>query len=206
MLAAPNSRPERPLHVDIRSRPEVAGSEASALRETRLWVERVVIGLSLCPWARAPSEEDAIRYAYIDAPCPGEDARILAELRREIELLRSCAELETTVLIAPSAYREDFLGFCALVQDAEEALLHEEGLEDDFQIVGFHPQHQFAGYRYNDPGNFANRSPHPMFHILKQESVTRAVESHTDTLDVPRANQQRLRSIGVHLCFFLTPS
>jgi hypothetical protein len=172
------------------------GSTGRAVRETRLWVERVVVGLSLCPFAKKPSQENAIRYSYSEAG-PGEDARIIDELRREIEFLRrpENAKLETTIFVIPNAYPEDFERFCQLAEDAE-IMLAEEEIDEDFQAVGFHPLHQFHGYLSNDAGNFTMRSPHPMFHILKQASVTLATE-HPDTLNVMDNNQELLASMGV---------
>lgn len=160
-----------------------------AVAATRLWVERVVIGLSLCPWA-APVRE-SIRYAHTPA---ANAADTFGSLLREVELLRSEAEIATTILVAPGFERDDFAAFNAFVQDAEE-YFRTEGLDDDFQLVGFHPSHVFAGEEPSDAGNFANRSPFPMLHLLRQESVTVAVDGH-ESLEVPHVNAALLRRTG----------
>ena len=74
--------------------------------------------------------------------------------------------------------------------------LAEEGLDEELQLVGFHPRHVFGGEDVDDPGNFANRSPHPALHLLRQPSVTAAVDAHENSLDVPRSNQALLRRLG----------
>ena len=124
-------------------------SEARAVAATRLWVQRVVIGLSLCPWAR----QSTIRYAFSSEACPGGEAELLACVAKEVNLLRHSSREpeprgsnvpETTILVCPHAFPGDFAEFYGLVQEAEEQLVV-DGLDDDFQVVGFHPQYQFAG-------------------------------------------------------------
>jgi hypothetical protein len=102
---------------------------------------------------------------------------------------------ETTIVVAPRAHREQFEEFYGLVQDVEEELRERE-LDEEFQVVAFHPLFRFGGEPADDPGNFVNRSPHPALHILRQDAVTEAVESHTNSMDVPTANKQLLRSMG----------
>ena len=172
----------------------VINARALALRSTRLWVERVVVGLSLCPWARAPSVGGTIRYAFT---VDDDHEQLLTRVRSEVLRLRDDApdSFETTLLVAPRACSGDFLEFCGLVQDAEAAL-SDEGLEEEFQLVGFHPQHCFAGEAHSDAGNFVNRSPYPMVHILRQDDVTRAVDSHPDSLEVPNINRRQLKALG----------
>ena len=158
--------------------------------------------LSLCPWARPVHNDGKLRYSFSDACCPGDEQQLMAEVFREIGILSSFHDNEgpeTTIIVAPSLWRDDFLSFTSFVQDVEE-LLKVEGLDEDLQIVGFHPLHCFAGDAIDDPGNYVNRAPHPALHLLRQDSVTNAIDSHPDTLDVPSANARLLRKLGsVHM-------
>ena len=117
-------------------------------------------------------------------------------LRAEMDLLSSCkTEHETTIVVAPHAFPLDFIAFNEFVQDVDD-FLHEERLDEQFQLVGFHPHFRFAGEEPDDPGNYVNRSPIPAFHLLRQEDVTKAVDSSPTSLEVPVVNQERLRELG----------
>ena len=159
----------------------------------RLWVERVVIGLSLCPWAKpVHTERAALRFAHSNACC-AED--LFAGVLHEVELLSPPCEHESSILVAPGAFPDDFLAFNDFVQDVEE-YFRQERLDEDFQVVSFHPHFCFAGEDTDDAGNFVNRSPHPAIHLLRQADVTEAIDSHKDSLEVPQSNQRLLRRLG----------
>ena len=163
-----------------------------AVVATRLWVERVVIGLSLCPWAGPAAV--TTRYAHVATHDAG---GVAAAVLAEMDLLARSppSELETTVLVAPEFCADDFGGFNAFRADMD-ALLLSEGLDSDFQIVGFHPDHRFAGESADEAGNYANRAPHPALQLLRQPSVTAAVDGHRSSLAVPEDNARRLRALG----------
>jgi len=140
---------------------------ASVVGATRRWVSDVVIGLVLCPWAQPARDRGGIRYAVTAAPTP---EALLAEVAAEMHLMQELPEIETTLLIHPYALRawDDFYPW--IVLDAE-GWLEREGLDEDFQIVGFHPGFCFGGEEADDPSHWTNRSPYPMTHILRQASV-----------------------------------
>jgi hypothetical protein len=168
-------------------------SETVFIDNTRLWVERVVIGLKLCPFAPAPALKNLIRYIVSEAATPEallED--LITELQRLIEA--SPGEIETTLLIHPNALR-DFHDYNDFLEIADEALAV-LGLEGHVQIASFHPDYQFADTEADDVGNATNRSPYPMLHLLREESIARAVESFGDTDVISVANIATLKKLG----------
>lgn len=160
---------------------------------TQRWVNDVVIGLMLCPWAQPAQERDGIRYAVTAASTP---EALLADLVAEVQLLQESPGIETTLLVHPYALQswDNFYPWLAL--DAE-GWLEREGLEEAFQIVGFHPGFCFGGEEADDPSHWTNRSPYPMTHILRQASVEEATAYHPNPMAVPEANKCLLRGLGV---------
>lgn len=163
------------------------------ITETRDWVERVVIGLKLCPFAPAPALKGLIRYATSDA-----DTReaLLEDLATELQRLVASPpeEIETTLLIHPRVM-QDFYDFNDFLEVADE-LLRMLGLEGEIQIASFHPDYQFAGTQSDDIGNETNRSPYPTLHLLREESIARAVDSFGDTSSIPTTNLTTLQRLG----------
>ena len=159
---------------------------------TRLWVERVVIGLSLCPWVRPVHDRAALRFTQTNS---ADTEGLFACLLNEMDSLSSRSTHETVIVVAPQAFPDDFVAFNDFVQDVEE-WLREQRLDSTFQLVGFHPHFTFAGESYDDAGNFVNRSPAPAFHLLRQDDVTKAVDSSPTALEVPQVNQKLLRELG----------
>ena len=161
--------------------------------ETQAWLDRAVIGLNLCPFAKAVRTRGQIRFHV----CGATDApSLLAELGTEMSLLASidAAQLDTTLLIHPEAFG-DFLDYNEFLGLAESALA-DAGFEGVFQIASFHPQYRFAGTRANDPANATNRSPYPMLHLLREASVERAVAAFPDPAAIVDKNIATLRSMG----------
>lgn len=160
---------------------------------TRRWIADIVIGLDLCPFARRVFEGERIRYVATDAP--GAKA-LLEQLRAELAILASSAEaVETTLLIHPLAFR-DFLRFNDFLADCD-ALIGELALDGVIQVVGFHPEYQFAGTHVDSAANYTNRSPYPMLHLLREASITRAASDGEHLLDeIPRRNIATLTEIG----------
>jgi len=170
-----------------------ASPEDPSITETRAWIERVVIGLALCPFAPAPALKGTIRYAMSEA----ETAEALledlaAELQRLVDVPPE--QLETTVLIHPRVL-QDFADFNDFLDIADEAL-QTMGLEGEIQIASFHPQYQFAGTGFDDIGNETNRSPYPTLHLLREESVARAVDAFGDTGSISASNLATLEKLG----------
>ncbi|MDX1906775.1 MAG: DUF1415 domain-containing protein [Bacteroidia bacterium] len=164
------------------------------IRQTRTWVEQFVIGLQLCPFAAVPARENRIRYIVSTATTP-ED--LIEDLYDELELLMSTPpeELETTLLIHPEALT-DFDAYLDFL-DAGEDMVAEADLEGIIQLAGFHPDYVFADEAEDDPAHFSNRSPYPMIHLLREDSVSLAVDTHPDIDRVPERNVAYLRALGL---------
>ena len=162
------------------------------VEEVRRWIERVVIGLDLCPFARAPLESGRVRMVQSRAE---DEASLLAELLHEIEILdANDPEAETTLLVIPEILGDfdqflDVVGMC-------EALLEQQGKTQIFQLAHFHPDYVFANVDGDDPANHTNRAPHPTIHILRWDQVREAMENHPDVGRIPARNQALLRGIG----------
>jgi len=161
--------------------------------DTRAWVERVVIGLKLCPFAPAPALKGLIRYVTSDAET---QEAVLEDLATELKHLvaSSSDEVETTLLILPRV-RQDFRDFNDFLEIADELLRMLE-LEGEIQIASFHPHYQFADTDSDDIGNETNRSPYPTLHLLREESISRAVDAFGDTRSISATNLATLAKLG----------
>ena len=160
--------------------------------DTKQWVERVVIGLNLCPFASQPVADDLIRYAKSIATDPHE---ILADLVGELMILGRAEAPQTTLLVISPAL-SDFEDYLDLFT-AAEALIERTGHARQYQLVSFHPDYQFEGAAPEDVTNHTNRSPHPTIHILRRADVARAIHSHEDVASIPQDNIARLRALGI---------
>jgi uncharacterized protein len=160
----------------------------------RRWVEKIVIGLNLCPFAKAVHAKKQIRYVVTAAIQPDD---LLAELEHELGILIDTDpdELDTTLLIHPLAML-DFMDYHFFVGEADAALKRLE-LQGMLQIAGFHPDFCFAHSEPSDMGNYTNRSPHPMLHLLRESSVERAVAAFPDAAEIFAANVEKMRSLGL---------
>lgn len=164
------------------------------IEDTRRWIANVVVGLNLCPFARKPFEGGLIRYAVTEVT----DADSLrAELERELLALVAApdAEVETAFFIHPAAL-PDFLDFNDFVVECDE-LLSDLGLVGVIQIAGFHPLYRFANTRPDDVTNYTNRSPYPMLHLLREDSVSRVNEDQSKVAEIPKRNMATLRRLGL---------
>lgn len=164
-----------------------------AIKHTQTWLERIVIGLSLCPFARQPYLNDTIR--FVETPARTEEA-LVADLLQELTLLQQTPidEIETTLLIHPHVL-DDFLDYNDFL-DVADACIEELGLEGVIQVAGFHPMYQFAGTRVDDIENETNRSPYPMMHLIREESITRVRDAGASTEDIPQRNIALLQEMG----------
>ncbi|HEX4986182.1 MAG TPA: DUF1415 domain-containing protein [Burkholderiales bacterium] len=168
-------------------------SAEQAVGATRAWIEKAVIGLGLCPFAAQPYALGRIRYGVSAARSP---QALLQDLSRELRLLADADALrvETTLLIHPYVLG-DFLDYNAFLDDAEGAV-RGLGLEGVIQVASFHPRYRFADTGPDDIENYTNRSPYPMLHLLREESVERAVAAHPGTAEIYRRNVELLRRLG----------
>ena len=161
--------------------------------ETRAWVERVVIGLKLCPFAPAPALKGLIRYATSEVETP---EALLEDLATELQHLVASPpeEVETTLLVHPQVL-QDFHDFNDFLEIADEAL-RIWGLEGEIQIASFHPDYQFGGTEPDDAENYTNRSPYPILHLLREESLDRVLESTEHAEQIPIRNIKLMNSMG----------
>lgn len=168
-------------------------SAAQAEADTRRWLERAVIGLNLCPFAKAVHVRGQVHYAVCDSAGA---AVLMARLLEEAEALAALppAERDTTLLIAPQAF-PDFLDFNDFTARAERQLTR-RGYDGVFQLATFHPAFQFAGSDPGDITNATNRTPYPTLHLLREDSVSTAVDAYPDPDAIYERNIQTLESLG----------
>ena len=168
------------------------GDEPIAL--TRRWLERAVIGLNLCPFAKAVVAKEQVRFVLSDASTP---EALLAELGEELLRLRDtpAEQIDTTLLVHPQVLG-DFLDYNDFLDDAD-ALVEELALDGVLQVASFHPDYQFAGSEPDAVENFTNRSPYPTLHLLREDSVSRAVDAYPDPDAIIERNVATLRALGV---------
>lgn len=167
--------------------------EAAVLADTRHWLEAAVIGLNLCPFAKAPYVKGRVRIEvsrarHLDA--------FLEDLDRELQYLASVAaeEVETTLLVHPTLF-PDFLLFNDMLELADAAVA-DNGLEGVLQIAPFHPDFQFADTGADDIGNYTNRSPYPTLHLIREDSIAKAAEAFPDAAEIFERNIALLEEMG----------
>jgi hypothetical protein len=162
--------------------------------DTRRWLERAVIGLNLCPFAKAVVAKQQLRIVLSDASTP--DA-LLAQLGEELLLLRDTPadQIDTTLLVHPDVLG-DFLDYNDFLEQAD-ALVEALELDGVLQVASFHPDYQFAGSEPDAVENFTNRSPYPTLHLLREDSVSRAVDAYPDPDAIIERNVATLRALGV---------
>lgn len=167
--------------------------DAPYLAATTRWLERAVIGLNLCPFARAPHVQGKLRMRVSQAR---DTDALLDDLCGELQSLNALTaeECETGLLIHPFVLG-DFLDYNDFL-DVADAAVQTLGLEGEWQVASFHPQYQFADSVADDVENFSNRSPFPTLHLLREASVERAMEQMSDTDAIYRRNQETLRRLG----------
>jgi hypothetical protein len=153
------------------------------LAHTQKWIIDVVVGCNFCPFAAREVKHGSIHYEVL------QDATARSVLETCIKIMQQLDDdknIETSLLILPNNF-ETFTAYLDMVEKAEK-LLEKEGYEGVYQIASFHPQYLFAGSTEIDPSNYTNRSPYPMLHFLREESVSRAVDTHPNIDDVPEQN------------------
>ncbi len=168
-------------------------SSADVIASTQRWLEAAVIGLNLCPFAKAVHVKQQIRYAVTAATTTEE---LLTELRHELEWLAQATPeaIETTLLIHPQALT-DFIDYSFFLREAD-ALVRRLGHEGTIQIASFHPAYEFAGNATDDIENCTNRSPYPMLHLLREASIDRAVAAFPEAATIYERNIETLRRLG----------
>ena len=170
-----------------------AAERDTIIERTRLWLERAVIGLNLCPFAKSVFVKKQVRYAVSAAATADE---LLAELEAELTRLAETEDrvLDTTLLIHPQAM-VDFLDYHFFLAEAE-ALIRNLGYDGVFQIASLHPDYEFAGSDPDDIANYTNRSPYPTLHLLRESSIDRAVAAFPDAADIYERNIETMTRLG----------
>ena len=165
-----------------------------SIADTRHWLERAVIGLNLCPFAKAVHVKQQVHYA-VDLT-PDDNAGLIEALLAEAAALVAlpASERDTTLLIAPHALG-DFLDFNDFTARAERRM-KKAGFEGTLQLASFHPRFQFAGSNVNEIANATNRAPYPTLHLLREESIDRAVEAFPDADAIFGRNIETLEALG----------
>ena len=169
-------------------------SEAKELAQTRCWVREVVVGLNLCPFAAAPLKADRIRYVLTrEETVEGIYRALLSEMETLIGL--PLREVETSIFVVPKGL-ERFEEYLDLL-DIAEGVIPEAGLDGVLQLASFHPDYCFGGNDEDDPANYTNRSPYPMFHLIREVPLAKALETYPDPEAIPERNIALLRSMGL---------
>ena len=168
-------------------------SHHQVIAATRLWLQRAVIGLNLCPFAKGVHGKGLVRYVVSDAQ---DDEELLGDLERELQVLLAAppGEVDTTLLIHPLVLNAfaDFVRFLDLV----EVVLRTQRLQGVLQVASFHPDYVFADSEADDVTNCTNRSPFPTLHLLREASLDRAVAAFPEAAAIYERNMRTLRELG----------
>lgn len=165
--------------------------KALIIAQTKKWIVDVVVGCHFCPFALQEVKNDSIYFEVVT----GNKAFVLKALSTALMKMNAEADIETMFLLLPQHFAR-FVDFLKLAQ-ATEVLLKKEGYSGIYQVASFHPAYLFAGSSYDDAANYTNRSPYPMLQILREESVSRAIDSYPDTNKIPEKNIAFTRQKGL---------
>ncbi len=163
----------------------------TVIRQTKNWVEEIVIGLNLCPFASLPFNNETIEYTVNSGDSTEQHLHQLAD---SFSKLDETANIETSLLIYPDAYQkfDDYLELLHLAN----LLLEELNYSGIYQLASFHPDYRFADSTENDASDFSNRSPYPMLHLIRESDLEKALANYPDIELVPINNIKKLREIG----------
>lgn len=157
----------------------------------RQWVETFVVGMNLCPFAKRELVKNRVRFVTTASTTP---EQLLLILQAELELLSTDASVETTLLIHPDVL-QDFYDFNDFLHDADSLLVEME-LDGIYQIASFHPDYQFGGTSASDAENYTNRSPYPVLHLLREDSLERVIADYPNVDDIPERNIELMNELG----------
>ena len=168
------------------------GDPDAITASVRHWVESVVVDLNLCPFAGRELRQERIRFVVTSSTS---EAELLASLQAELEWLDTHPAIETTLLIHPQVL-QDFDDYNQFLETADD-LLNALGVDGMYQLASFHPHYQFAETATDDVENYTNRSPYPMLHLLREQSLERSIASYPDTDQIPLRNIALMKRLGV---------
>ncbi len=167
--------------------------KVQVIETTKRWLESFVIGLNLCPFAKHPFRNNKIRYVvFEDSDLEKLTETLLIEANELVATTPSV--LETTLIILPESLEkfEEYLDYLNMA----DFIFEEVDLDGVIQIASFHPDYQFDETEITDVENYTNRSPYPMFHLLREDSVTRALEAYPEVGDIPENNIDTMNKLG----------
>ena len=157
------------------------------------WVASVVVELNLCPFAKRELVKERIRFVVTDTI---DEIGLLQALETELQHLNDNPDTETTLLIHPLVLT-NFADYNQFLEIAD-ALIEQMNLDGIYQIASFHPQYQFADTHLDDAENYSNRSPYPLLHILREDSLEQVIEEYPDTASIPDQNIKLLNNMGAN--------
>lgn len=162
------------------------------IEQIKSWLEQVVIGLNLCPFAKRPYKQNQVNIAISTA---SDDNALLEDLLKQLNALAQTpiTKTETTVLVV-ARHLHDFYDYNDFLNLAD-ALIEQHNWQGVFQIASFHPHYQFAGTAPNDAENLTNKAPYPILHILRESSLDKAIESHPDVDGIPEQNIAKMNQL-----------
>ena len=175
------------------SKANLHADDDQVIAATTGWVERAVIGLNLCPFAKAVYVKEQVRYVVSPATTP---EALLEQLMDELQLLSDtdADKVDTTLLIHPFVLT-DFLDYNEFL-DVADAAIEDMSLEGELQVASFHPDYQFADTDINDIENFTNRSPYPILQLLREDSIERAVDAFPEAEEIFEKNIATMEKLG----------
>jgi uncharacterized protein len=173
--------------------PDTTDTAESVALQTREWLQRLVIGLNLCPFAQKPLAAGLVAIVVSDAAT---EEALLRDLDTQLNRLDTtpASELETTLLVAP-AMLDNFLDYNDFIGRAEDHL-SDTDFAGHYQIASFHPHYQFAGTRPDDAENHTNRAPYPTLHLLREASLEQALATFPHPEQIPERNIATMNRLG----------
>ena len=166
-------------------------TEQQVIRCVQQWVETVVVDLNLCPFAKRELVKDRVRFVVCDAAT---EEALLSALQNELELLENDSAIETTLLIHPQVLL-DFFNYNQFLDYADQLLVAMK-LDGIYQIASFHPDYQFQGAGPDDAENYSNRSPFPMLHLLREDSLEKVIADYDNVEEIPARNIALMNDMG----------
>lgn len=162
------------------------------INATYKWLNKMIIGLNFCPFAKREQDRNSIRYS-VDHHHDLETCLLKVVL--ECLKLDTDTSIETTLIIFANAFQkfDDYLDFLAMAED----LIHEQGYEGIYQLASFHPDYCFEGATQDDPSNYTNRSPYPMLHLLRESSIENVAQHNLDPMAIPQRNIELTQELGL---------
>lgn len=168
-----------------------------AVEATQRWLERVVIGLNFCPFAKREWQNNSIAYLLVE-----QSTQALDTLINQLYTMQQSSGVETSLLIMQEGF-SDFDAFLELISQAE-VVIEQGGYRGEFQLAHFHPDYLFEGEPANDASHYTNRAPYPMLHILREASLERVLNTYSNPEQIPQNNIANARKLGkAHLCALL---